>query len=634
MSNRTSKSSAEDIIESTTPRIKVLAGPGTGKSYAMKERVARLLRDGVPPHKILAVTFTRIAARDLQSDLKKVDAPRADQLRGQTLHGLAFRLLNTKRVGANFSRQPRVLADFERMPLLADLKEMGHFREDSKSKIRAYEAAWARLQEDKPGHSEDVRDQKFENDLVSWLTFHRAMIIGEVIPMLYRHVAGNPGLVDPNMYEHVLVDEYQDLNKAEQSLIAELAGRAATCIVGDEDQSIYGFKFAHPAGVREWPVGTAPMEAYDLSLCRRCPTDIVGMARMLISRNSREDRVPLEPMAQNGRGEVRIWQFSSLGKEAAHVAQDISRRVSDGTCGDDIIVLVPNKVVGSAVFKHLSRIGVRSRSYLQDATIESSATQRKLELLALSVDRDDRVALRWLLGDGLKGNSWRAPNYAVLRGHCRANACSPWGALVEAADGSSGTGIPHGLVAPFRAIREEVAEIEEVDNLCAVVDLLFSEGEDDSADVREIALRVMENHEGEDASRADLISEIRREIAIPEETQSDGCVRVMSLHKSKGLSAPVTYICGCVDELLPGEEEADQIAERRRLFYVGVTRVKAKPDEGMPGTLVLTYSSTFGKNDARAARIQNDGDRGYVVCTRSRFLDELGPLAPQTRVFR
>jgi hypothetical protein len=86
----------------------------------------------------------------------------------------------------------------------------------------------------------------FQVSLIAWLGFHEGMLIGEIIPELYRYLRNNPAAPERSMYDHVLVDEYQDLNKAEQAVVDLLCGTASLCIVGDDDQSLYSFKHAHP----------------------------------------------------------------------------------------------------------------------------------------------------------------------------------------------------------------------------------------------------------------------------------------------------------------------------------------------------------------------------------------------------
>ncbi|HZZ21464.1 MAG TPA: UvrD-helicase domain-containing protein, partial [Roseiarcus sp.] len=230
--------------------VRVVAGPGTGKSFALKRRVARLLEQGANPRRILPVTFTNVAAEDLQREMMQIGVPGCEEIRGSTLHALGMRILSRQNVLEATGRVARPLNRFEIEPFLYDLSaEFGNKRAREK-RIRAYEAVWSRLQHIQPGYAVDPQDQRFESVLVDWLRFHRGMLIGEIVPQLHQYLRDNPAAPERRLHDHILVDEYQDLNRAEQAVIDLLRGNAELCIVGDDDQSLYSFKFAHPAGIR------------------------------------------------------------------------------------------------------------------------------------------------------------------------------------------------------------------------------------------------------------------------------------------------------------------------------------------------------------------------------------------------
>ena len=322
------------IAASQNEKIRVVAGPGTGKSFAMKRRVARL-RSGIAPARILAVTFTRVAAEDLHRELVGMNVPGCDQLQGTTLHSLALRCLMRNHVLAATGRTPRPLNGFELEPLVSDLTGAHRGKRIVKQMKQAFEAAWARLQHEEPGYVQDRDDARFATDLVSWLRFHQAMMVGEVIPHLYEYLRSNPACDERTEFTHILVDEFQDLNKVEQAVIDHLSDGADVCIVGDDDQSIYSFKHAHPEGIRDWIVENPQADDVNLSECRRCPIRVAEIANSLIQHNQLRI-VPraLVPLAINGEGVVRILQYRDLAAEVAGVAQLISaagrRRLSAG----------------------------------------------------------------------------------------------------------------------------------------------------------------------------------------------------------------------------------------------------------------------------------------------------------------
>jgi DNA helicase-2/ATP-dependent DNA helicase PcrA len=138
-------SPAYGIALSRTRFNRVIAGPGTGKSFALKRRVARLLEESADPERILPVTFTNVAAEDLQREMMRVGAPGCEHIRGSTFHSLCMRILSRENVLQAVGRTPRPLNKFEIEPLLYDLStKFGNKRKRS-TRIRAYEAAWARL---------------------------------------------------------------------------------------------------------------------------------------------------------------------------------------------------------------------------------------------------------------------------------------------------------------------------------------------------------------------------------------------------------------------------------------------------------------------------------------------------------
>jgi len=624
------------IAASANARIRVVTGPGTGKSFAMKRRVARLLEEGGDPAVILPVTFTRVVAEDLHRELVNMGVPGCDGLTGRTLHSLALRLLLRNHVLVATGRTARPLNEYEEASLIADLeREHGGKRAVGKLK-QAYEAAWARLQREEPGYAQSSDDAAFAIDLVDWLKFHDAMLIGEVIPQAYEYLRSNPAAPERNEYEHILVDEFQDLNKAEQGVVELLSGSADVCIVGDDDQCIYRFKHAHPEGIRDWIVVNADADDIELAECRRCPTTVVEIADSLISHNTLR-LVPrvLTPRPENGPGDVRILQYDTLANEVAGITEIIRGMVEDdGVPAGDILVLAQRGAIGTPIYESLRGYNVPVKSYYSETELDAPEAQRRFALLKLFVDREDKVALRWLVG--WSGNNWNAAGYRRVRSHCEINSLTPWQVLEALSNGS--LKIPHtrNVVLAFEEIVAELQQLEALPNLAAVIDQVLPVADETLRDLRDLAIDAL-NEVGEEDRTAWLL-ELMEAISTPEIPSEIEDVRIMSLHKSKGLSAPVTIIAGCVEGLLPKQpdkgtpnvEAVAQIEEQRRLFFVGITRVKADPPAGKAGTLILTYSRNMPLADAMGAGISPAGvSYGIARLNASRFIQELGPHAPK-----
>lgn len=625
---------AHSIASTLNPRVRVVAGPGTGKSYAIKRRVARLLESGIAPNLILPVTFTRVAAQDLHRELVNMGVPGCNALSAHTLHSLALRMLTRNHVLAATSRIPRPLNDFEIEAMVCDLMAAHGGKRTVIDLKQAYEAAWTRLNHQMPGYAPSPAEAAFQHDLLEWLRFHEVMLIGEVIPEVYRYLSSNPGAPERAEFSHILVDEFQDLNKAEQAIIELLSGAADVCIVGDDDQSIYSFKHAHPDGIRDWLLANVGADDLNLVDCQRCPTRIVDMANALIAHNAHRPLPrPLVPLAAKGPGFVSILQYPNLNREVAGVVAMIQKKVAAGTSPGDILVLAQSRAVGTPIYEALLAGGIPAQSEYSESELEKEAAQYSFALLKLFANQNDRVALRWLIGRN--GHNFHATGYKRVRDHCEATGLSPWQVLSQLNEGTLSIAYTGRIVAYFDALVAHLCALAALPDLATVVDALFPAGQADTRELRQIATGLIAADPTIDAQS--LVGELVAAITqseIPIDIQE---VRVMSLHKSKGLSSPVTIIAGCVNGLLPRApkrtltplERQHHDEEQRRLFFVGITRVKADPANGKPGTLILTYSKEMPLATAMNAGITPAYvNYGTAVLQASRFIDDMAPAAP------
>lgn len=622
-------SPAHGIAASAHARIRVLAGPGTGKSFAVKRRVARLLEtEGIDPGDLLAVTFTRVAAEDLHRELASLDVPGAAGLHGRTLHSLAMSILMRNHVLPTLGRHPRPLNKFELDPLLEDLSSTHGNKHARKRLIRAYGAAWARLQTEEPGFARTAGDQAFADELIDWLRLHEAMLMDEIVPHLFRYLRDNPGAPEHHEYSHILVDEYQDLNRAEQDVLELLAHNGAICIVGDDDQSIYRFRHAHPEGIREW-VNLAPSEEHAIGDCRRCPTTVVRMANALIAKNPGRIGNAMQELPDNGPGDVVVRQYGSAEAEATAVADKISALIAGGVAPGEIIVLAQRQTFATPIFHRLRDAGVPAKSYYAESSLDTVEAQERFAMLKLFLNNEDRVALRWLLGKGRA--DWRTNPYRRILDHVRGSDDSPWATLEKLAAGTLKIAHTGSLVERFEEIRGEIGVLAAAANLEAFVQAWLPELPETEL-LKEVVDQCLDGKETPQ-QLFDALYEIITHPEIPLEVTD---VRIMSLHKSKGLSSPYVFIVGCVEGLLPGQpkagtapaEQAAQLQEDRRLFYVGITRVKSSLP-ARAGYLALSYPQTMVSAEAFRSQIAPVSvRRGLAHLQPSRFLSEMSPHLP------
>ena len=496
-------------------------------------------------------------------------------------------------------------------------------KKDCSKRIHAYEAAWARLQSDTPGWPQDSIDQEFQKALIGWLQFHHATLIGELVPETLRFLRGNPASDACSSFDHLIVDEYQDLNKAEQALIELIAGNGSIAIVGDEDQSIYRFRYANPEGIRDFHHRYPSTHDETLDECRRCPQRVVVMANCLIRNNHLNvhfDR--LHPKLDNPQGSVHIVQWQDTEQEASGIADFVQFLVNDrGYKPGDILIVTPRRLLGYSVRDHIKQANVPVHSFFNEEPLEEEAAQRAFALLTLIANPDDRVALRWWLGSG--SPTGLPGQYHKLRQYCEKSGVAPRAALDDMVNGTLKVPGITKLLPKYRELQMASRKCEGL-SLADLVDEVLPDGVDDLSVLRGVALRALIDVD----NAKDLHDRIRTFVIHQEMPEESSFVRVMSLHKSKGLTSKVTIVTGCVQGLLPTlnddasiSEQAENLQEQRRLFYVAITR----PTE----VLVLSSAIRMDRQIAHrvGAKFSGAGQK-LVNVMASQFVNELGASAP------
>ncbi len=612
--------------------LRVIAGPGTGKTYAMVRRVARLLAAEIPPERLLVCTFTRTAADDIRRALRRdLQMSGANDVQAVTLHSLCMRLLFQSAVFDITGRTPRTLHEFEETFLLEDLQGEGFGgKRDKEKRLQAFNAAWARLQSDEAGWPMDPIDKDFNRKLMDWLRFHRAMLIGELVPQALTYLRENPTAPERRQFDHVLIDEYQDLNRAEQVLLDYLSESGDVTVIGDEDQSIYSFKYAYPEGIATFAESHPHTHDEGLEECRRCPHLIVEMANHLIENNlARESRV-LRVLPENPAGEVHAVQWVDIAQEAQGLAQFLRRRIDSHTVeAGNILVLAPRRPIGYAIRNALNAIGVSAHSFFREELLEGTPRQKALcsaqeafTLLTLLASPEDAVALRCWCGFG--SATLRSTAWSKLRAYCDELSQPPLAVLeLVATGGITLPGISN-LIPRYVCLKERLAAISDLRGV-ALVSALFPDGDANTGGLRSAALAL----EAEDYVADDLLEWLTATILRQGAPVHADYVRVMSLHKAKGLTADLVVVAGCVEGLLPRHhpglpqlEAQQKLEEQRRLFYVAITRTKQ--------TLILSSYAHLPYHDACVMGVPIYGrDRQSVRVTASSFLNELGPYKPK-----
>ncbi|MGK2957249.1 MAG: 3'-5' exonuclease [Acidimicrobiales bacterium] len=328
-------------------------------------------------------------------------------------------------------------------------------------------------------------------------------------------------------------------------------------------------------------------------------------------------------------GRVVVRQYGTAEEEAAAVANKITSLIQSGVAPQEIIVLAQRRAFATPIFHRLREQNIPAKSYYAESALDSTEAQERFAILKLFLNNEDRVALRWLLGCG--HNDWLTRPYRRLLERVRQHGASPWATLCELASGTISIPYTNPLLERFEEIRNELTALAEAADLDQFVELWLPQMQQTEL----LAEALVSCREKANTIR-ELYDALHDAISQPDVPLEIAEVRVMSLHKSKGLSAPYVFVVGCIEGLLPTkpgtdlthEERDAKLQEDRRLFYVGITRVKADlPDK--VGYLALTYPQTMLAADAFKSQIAPVSvTRGIAYLQPSRFFSEMMPHVP------
>jgi len=573
---------------------RLLAGPGTGKTLTLARRAAYLVAEkGISPNQILAVTFTRAAAFELRNRIADVLEGQQNELpRVSTLHSFALRqLLRNSDLIESIPRPLRIADDWEeRNIILEDLKVILDYNlKTVREKFSLLSADWQTLVADEEEWENRFPDPRF---LGAWRQ-HREVfgytLRSELVYQLKRALEQTEEFSLESGYLYLLVDEYQDLNRCDLAVIFAIRDKGVEVFgAGDDDQSIYGFRYAHPEGIRRFDKDYIPSSSITLGTCVRCDRSIIDLSLFVANLDPTRLEKPLEPRDDAGKGEVHILRFGNQQSEAKGVAT-ICRDLLDrrGYAPKDILILMRSDRDG--VFSSVIREALTARDVPVAVRVEGTPLDKDegrifLSVLHLLADDNDSLALRMLLM--LRNNRIGEKSYFALYNLARHNAetfsktvrrvmekpdliprlggriASEMREIQNILDGHrdrfeclADSSEPQELLSALRDLADDV--IEDTDNRAEVLQFLESiVAETNSTDHREL-LRALSS------SLEDAEQELDSE-----------SVNIMTMHKAKGLTASAVIVIAAEDEYIPGRQIGEKEGDERRLLYVSLSRAQ------------------------------------------------------------
>jgi len=552
----------------------ILAGPGTGKSSTVISYISKIYSK--ESNKIIRLlTFTRAANSEL---VNKITEAGHEKVISSTVHSFAISILLKNPGASNLPEPLRIADDWEwneliRRDLARKLRTTVRVVDKLKNEMSAQ---WESLS---PEKDESISDELRGLFMGMWEEHRRLYgytLLAELPFRLKVALEGNPEL-DLGGIELVCVDEYQDLNACDLKCFHLLSERGITIIaIGDDDQSIYQFRKAHPDGIRNFSKEYQAI-SYPLTVSQRCGNKILNWASYVIKGDtSRPPKPSLRPGKDNVEGQVGYLVFNREGKEAEGVARLTNWLINKEKIPiEEILILVRTENIGKLQKKVLGSMGIPYADPEETlGLLRDRNTRQLLCILRLIVNREDSLAWWGILNltHGIGPEAIKEIYELARQKKC-----------------SFGKIIVKELENDFRNVstsRNKIsAQIQEINRIIEKIDLL-NEGRWGSwivdqiknnklpeipDEMKTLLVKIDDFRDSiEQKGLGQYINQIEPIIKDITNSKTAGRTRIMTLSRSKGLTVRATIIVGAEDGIIPHPKGDCQ--EERRLLYVGMTR--------------------------------------------------------------
>lgn len=550
----------------------ILAGPGTGKSSIIIRYISQV-KEHYPEKKVRLLTFTRAANIELAGKIIESSELSVDS---GTVHSFAISVL-LGNPGTSGLPEPIRLADtWERTKLVE--RDISHRSGMNIKTIRELtvmmSAFWESLEKDTTSSFNTAQKNRFMGIWDEHRRIFGYSLLSELPFRLKAAMEANPEL-DMGDYDLIAVDEYQDLNACDLKCFKLIADRGTTIIaIGDDDQSIYGFREAHPEGIRRFGDEYKSV-IYPLSISHRCGTKILEWANFVIEgETTRPVKATLSPGDRNPEGIVAALVFNRERDEAAGILKLIEwLRNTRGVPLDEILILARTSKVSQDIRDVLKENKIK---YSEPEEVINSLGNEKtrwlIAILKILINKDDSLA--WLTIIRLTSGIGTAAIDRIYK-FSKNNKLSFGGSLtktIEDNDSFPGNEKLKKVVQDILAIVNEIELPESNESWGKIIQQLIAEKllpEPEDSFIEHLN-QIDLLKDGKEMKFSQYISQLEpniRDLANMKETDK---IRIMSLGASKGLTVRATIIAGAEEEIVPlpsGERQ-----EERRLLYVGMTR--------------------------------------------------------------
>jgi ATP-dependent DNA helicase pcrA len=623
----------------------VIAGAGSGKTRVLTYKIAYLLSQGMKPWSIMALTFTNKAAREMKERIGKlVGNDLAQHLYMGTFHSIFSRILRAEAEHIGFNNNFTIYDESDSRSLIkAIVKEMG--LDDKKYKpaavhakismaknnlmsAAAYESDAAIFEQNKRAQMPEVG--KIFVAYVQRCKQANAMDFDDLLTLTYQLFREHEDIRHKYAarFDYVLVDEYQDTNHVQMSIVMQLCQeKQRVCAVGDDSQSIYSFRGANIDNILNYQRQFQGTRLFKLEQNYRSTQTIVEAANSLIKHN--RNQIPKDVFSENAKGEkIQYKPAYSDKEEAAIVAKDVKRiRREDGCQYSDFAILYRTNAQSRSFEEEFRKQGIPYRIYGGLSFYQRKEIKDIIAYFRLVANPDDEEAIKRIINYPARGIG--ATTVLKIADCAHQNQVSFW--EVIGAPERYGLAVTKGTMnklETFRLLISSFIERAQTTDVYELGDAIIKESG--------ISQDIMSGKDADDLARQENLEEFlsgmsafveeRREegrfdelflqdylqdVALLTDADSDGDkdeprVSLMTVHAAKGLEFPTVFVVGLEENIFPSPLSAAslrELEEERRLLYVAITRAEKH--------CILTNA----KNRWRYGKMEFDNP--------SRFIDEI-----------
>ncbi|MEM7433837.1 MAG: UvrD-helicase domain-containing protein [Myxococcota bacterium] len=584
----------------------VLAGAGSGKTRVITSRIARLLGKGVDPGRVLAVTFTNKAAQEMRERVgESVGRQAAESIWLSTFHSFGVRFVRQEADALGLGRRFTIFDQGDSLGIVRELLKTeadGDRRLDAQavlSRISLWKNALSHTPPRVPKSDEYARAAAAVYDAYSaTLEAMHAVDFDDLVVKPVKLLSERPAIRRrwADRFDHILVDEFQDTNEAQLALIRLLANADRNvCVVGDDDQSIYGWRGACVDNILDFESHFPGAKVAKLEHNYRSRAPILNVANAAIAKSPKRPYAKSLKASRAGGERVRLCSFPEPNEEAQFVAREIRALQRAGTSLSEVAVLYRSNNQAKRIEEELRVAGVPYRIFGGTKFFDRRVIKDAIAYLRVALNPRDELSLRRIVNTPARGLG--VQSVAQLASYGEAARLTLYQSLRRATEVAS-------LSPRARASAERLAKDLDragaafrkgsfrgpAEELFRATGLLTADTSDEAKKHRaniEFLLGSIHRIEQRGPSDREALLHLLHHMALDsgddEASEAGDEVTLSSLHSAKGLEFSVVFLIGCVEGVLPHSRVMDpkitdassgDLEEERRLFYVGVTRAR------------------------------------------------------------